>query len=229
MSKISKKGMIRIILASILIAMLVITMTAPQAMAASGGTKKMTVYNEVIKKGKYAYCSAYHGIYKVNLKTGTKKRLVAFNDRYGNYDLYAEYMAIRKGYLYYIDYWVINGHLHRVKISGKGKKSLGQVNAYAIKGNKLYYTRWSDNGEKILKKRMKLNGKKKRKSSFNVDNKVKKTNAKGYRVKSALNDSVWVYDYQGGGYIVTEYYTQYLVKPSGKRIKLCDYTSEHVE
>lgn len=228
MSKLCKREMIRTVLASVLIALMVITMTAPQTMAASGNKKKMTVYNEVIKKGKYAYCSAYKGIYRVNLKTGTKKRLVKFNEGYGNYDLFAEHMAIRKGYLYYIDYWVINGELRRVKTSGKGEKTLGQVRAYAVKGNTIYYTAFNEN-EKTIKRKMKLNGKKVKRSSYKVDNKVKKTNAKGYRVNSVLNNSVSTYNCSYDGYDVTDYYTDYLVRPSGKRIKLCDYTREYIE
>lgn len=69
------------ILVSIILALaLVVTCFTPAAYAASkGGTKKMSVYDSVIKSGNYAYCSTPTGIYKVNIKNKKTQRLIKLN------------------------------------------------------------------------------------------------------------------------------------------------------
>ena len=190
-----RRGIIRTAFASVLIALMIITMTAPHAMAASGGTKKMTVYNSVLKKGNTVYCATYSGLYKVKLrnkKVVSKKRLVKAS--HGITD-----MKIKGRYLYYKAYSPIGASLHRVNLNtGKAKAvfALGRgrfknyeaidVMSYAFKGNKLYakidyYDGRTD--EDYTKTFVaKLNGKSAKVTSVKVINKNKTTNKKGYKI-----------------------------------------------
>lgn len=191
---------IRKILSVLLMVMLFVSVAAPQSFAASK-TKKMKTYRTIVK-GKYAYCTTYKGIYRVNIKTGKKKLLVKENGalngwKYTNLKLY-------KGYLYFTEDRDDNYNhvLYRVKTSGKSRKELGAVKSYAISDGKIYYTMMKDEDPdddlgpgNIVKKQMKLNGKNKKKSKYDVKMTLKKTNKKGYYVRKDLieydNEEGW--------------------------------------
>lgn len=209
------------------IALLLVFVFSSTAMSfAASGTKTMTAYNEVIVKGNYAYCSASNGIYKVNIKTGKKMRIVK-EDYVG--DFIIEDMKIHKGYLYYK---VVYGMpaLYRVKLSGKSKKFLADIEeVYVISGNKIFYRELESN----KKMQMDLNGKHKKKTSVKFKLKEKKSNKKGYRVKTVYGKEVVDYsDYyqdpdESPSYLTTKKYTDYLYKPNGKKIKLFTDTLEY--
>ena len=170
-----------------LAALLALAMTVAMVPGAFAADKSksvsMTAYNEVSKEDSTVYCIGYSGLYKVKLKKGkpvSKKRL----------DPYCGGQMKKKGgYLYYIatpasGLW---SELRRVKIStAKGKKLVGGDGDlyYAIKGEKIYY-RMVDEYNRTTKKVMKLNGKGKKKTSVKAVTKVKRSNAKGYSVKSS--------------------------------------------
>lgn len=222
----------RMVTAVIMITVLIITMSAPQAQAASGKTKKMTVYDEVIVKGKYAYVSARLGIYKVNLKSGSARRIV--KAEMPEFNRKPSGMKLKRGYLYYFSgTGALNDDtLYRIKTSGKKNKRLADAQAYAVGKKKIYYITYGLNPYKYKKKQMKLNGKSKKASRYKVKNKYKKSNKKGYYVSSTLTAtySNYEYDEYGDYYLVTtEKYNYYLVTPSGKRIYLCSYSDEQVE
>lgn len=182
-----------------MVMMLVFSMM-PVSVFAATKTKKMTLYTEVIKSGKYAYCCTPNGVYKVNLKTKTKKLIVSDE----NFEMYPpDTMKLYKGYLFYTAGGGTGTGLHRVKTNGKNNKGLTSICSFAISKNKIYYTEYDfgNGGSKRIKKVMKLNGKGKKKSSYNVVNTLKKSNKKGYRVKTF--DSVI-----------------YLITPNKKKIKL---------
>jgi len=176
---------LRKLLLVLLIAMLFVSIAAPQSFAASK-TKKMKTYTTVVK-GKYAYCTTYKGIYRVNIKTGKKKLLVKENAAYNGWKY--KNLKLYKGYLYFVEDRADDGNyvLYRVKTSGKSKKELGAVLSYAISDGKIYYTVMKDDDpENFVKKQMRLNGKNKKKSKFNVRMTSKKTNKKGYFVYKDL-------------------------------------------
>ncbi|MBR3199996.1 MAG: hypothetical protein IKG17_01485 [Mogibacterium sp.] len=212
MKKSKSLKLVRSLIASLLMAMMVVSLSAPEAMAKSSKTKTMTAYNQVVVNGSYAYCSANGGLYKVNLKTGEKKLFVQPYDSESGTAI--DSMKLYKGYLYYIDGSDVNSLLHRIKLSGKNKKALGNVVSYAISNGKIYY-KIRNKSEKIVKKSMKLNGSNKKKSRYNVKMKGRKSNKKGYYINQVLTHTDPHNNY--------EYYTDYLVTPSGKRIALSNY------
>ena len=186
-----KKTRIAVIFA--LIAALILSNTV-SAFAASK-TKKMTVYNEVIKSDNYAYCAAGDGIYKINLVNGASQKLV-------NIDSYPFVgvggMKLYKGYLYYLTggTGVASPSLYRIKTNGKGKKKLDSADRYVIKKKKVYYTkRVGEFYNKSVKRQMKLNGSKKKKSSYKVKATFKDSNAAGYYVKQVETGSDTYSDY----------------------------------
>ena len=195
---------------------------ASRASAASSYTKKMTKYDQVIKKGSTVYCCDGFRIYKVNLKTGKVKKLTKVYDMLHGMKLY-------KGYIYYEDWGNGTGNdIRRVKKNGKGNKEICFQNCtdkYAIKGSKIYYEyevdEWTN--ESTVKV-MKLNGKsKKYANEYTVKNTTKKSNSKGYRVKVKETKG---FDYWPGsekGSVTT-----YLIKPNGKKIKLAHYTGKYL-
>ena len=186
-----KKTRIAVIFA--LIAALILSSTG-SAFAASK-TKKMTVYNEVIKSKKYVYCAAGDGIYKINLKTGSKQKLVK-NDAYP-FDGVGS-MKLYKGYLYYLTEGngIASPSLYRIKTNGKGKKKLDSADRYVIKKKKVYYTkRVGDSYNKSVKRQMNLNGSKKKKSSYKVKSTFKESNATGYYIKQVESGSGVYSDY----------------------------------
>ena len=91
---------------------------------------------------------------------------------------------------------------------------LGNVVSYAISNGKIYY-KIRNKSEKMVKKSMKLNGSNKKKSRYNVKMKGRKSNKKGYYINQVLTHTDPHNNY--------EYYTDYLVTPSGKRIALSNY------
>ena len=201
----------RTLIIALLLTISFVSVPTPEAFAASGNMKKGKIY-DVVVKGKYAYCSTFKGVYKVNLKTGSKKRFVKGRN--------LGYLKVCKGYLYYKDNDGIAGNLYRIKLSGKGKKKLANVINYAIVHGKIYYT--TSGG---ISKCMKLNGKSKKKSNYQADMRWKASNKKGYRVKKVIENQEFAYDYEyGDEYLVSETDAEYLVTPSGKRIKLCVYS-----
>ena len=205
-----RKSKIAILLA------LVVTLIASSMMVSFAATdmptKKMTVYNDVIKSGKYAYCATGKGIYRVNLKNNRFKRILKTNTTW----LPPVAMKLYKGYIYYCIGDSVNIAFYRVKTDGTHKKSLGSVCDYAISDGKIFYTRhdydYDKEEEIILYRKMTLTGTNKKKSSYNVYNAIKRSNVSGYRIKHVSSSS-------GKG-------TDYLVKPNSKKIKLCSYTED---
>lgn len=153
------------------------------------------------------------GVYKVNLKNGSAKLFVQSIDPESGATIDA--MKLYKGYLYYIDGTSVYPSLYRIKLSGKNKKFLGNAISYAISDGKIYYRVQNRKTEKIVKKSMKLNGKNKKKSNYKVVMKWKKSNKKGYYV-----DPVLTHTDNDNNY---EYYTDFLITPSGKKIMLSNY------
>lgn len=211
---------------SVIVLLLVFVFTSTVMSFAASGTKTMTAYNEVIVKGNYAYCSASNGIYKVNIKTGSKKRIVK-EDSVGDFVINS--MKIHNGYLYYKIVYGMPA-LYRVKLSGKSKKHLADIyKNYVISGNKIYYR----DLESEKKMRMDLNGKHKKKSSVKFKMKEKKSNKKGYWIKDVYGEEVIDYnDYyedpdESPSYLTTQKITDILHKPNGKEIKLFTYTLEY--
>ena len=97
--------------------------------------------------------------------------------------------------------------------------SPARVNAYAINKSKIYCT-YMDYDENIRHGVMNLNGGSKRRSDVvALDNKVKKTNASGYKViikeYDHATDPEYGFDYWKRKSI--------LVTPKGKKIKLAKY------
>ena len=181
----------------------------------ASGTKKMTYYGEVIKKGNTVYCNATVGIYKVNLKTGKVKALKEYDPvgaiQFGNG---AGGMKLYKGYLYYMEAGAIGAGLCRVKVTGKAKPQnlLRYVNfnasRFAISKGKIYVEGIDRDSFKNVKRVMKLNGKNAKKTKYKVYNSFKPTNKKGYTIQTVESGVK---------------YTKYLVTPAGKKIKLCSY------
>ena len=226
---ISRSRFMRMAAAVLMIAVLIITMSAPQAQAASGKTKTSTVYDQVIVKGKYAYCAAYRGIYKVNLKKGTSKILKKTGGLPEVYNA-PRSMILYHGYIYFDSSTSSRSKepLCRIKTSGKGYKYLANAETYAISKGKIYYVPFVSGKNK----QMKLNGKGKRKIDCKIKQRHKITNKKGYYVDSSLKNTYYTnekIDSQYDSVIAHEYYYEYLVCPSGKRIFLCSYNLSHYE
>ena len=226
---ISRSRFMRMAAAVLIIAVLIITMSAPQAQAASGKTKTSTVYDQVIVKGKYAYCAAYRGIYKVNLKKGTSKILKKTGGLPEVYNA-PRSMILYHGYIYFDSSTSSRSKepLCRIKTSGKGYKYLANAETYAISKGKIYYVPFVSGKNK----QMKLNGKGKRKIDCKIKQRHKITNKKGYYVDSSLKNTYYTnekIDSQYDSVIAHEYYYEYLVCPSGKRIFLCSYNLSHYE
>ena len=220
---------VRMAAAVLMITVLIITMSAPQAQAASGRTKTSTVYDQVIVKGKYAYCTAYRGIYKVNLKKETSRILKKTGGLPEVYNS-PRSMILYHGYIYFDASSGTRSKepLCRIKTSGKKYKYLANAETYAISKGKIYYVPFGPGKNK----QMKLNGKSKKSTRYKAKNKYKTSNKRGYYVERSLvnTTSSYEYDYYGDSYIsVDEYYNDYLVTPGGKRIYLCSYSNNHIE
>ena len=178
-------------------------------------TKTMKTY-DVIKSGSSVYCLAGTGIYKVNIKSGSVKKLVKNPGEYGHY----RQMAKKGKYLYYIKGGTdVRGELYRVKISGgKTKKIAGSVaknrciQDYVIKGKKIYYKDMNGATGKTVTKSMKLNGKGKKKSSANVKSEECVSNVRGYTVMIHRLDKP-----EKGYYETVKYWLQ---TPDGKKFNL---------
>lgn len=188
-------------------------------------TKTMTDYREVIKSGKYVYCAAGTRLYKVNLKTKSKKKIAKISEYVGAMKLY-------KGYIYFKGHAPTSTKLYRVKTNGKYLKKLGYISSdYAISGNRIYYEEYEDPWEDedywdedywdedldedfweedlsyTYTCSMKLNGKDKRQDdTYSVQEITKTSNVKGYSVKSVE--------------IANCKFKFYLKTPSGKKIYL---------
>ena len=196
----------------ILIAFIVACSFMP--VTASAAVPTSTTYDDVIKVSKKtAYCACAAGIYKVNLKTGKKKRLVK-----GNSFNHPGQMKKKGKYIYYIAGGTSDqyGWLRRVKVTGGKAKTLAggyvpyAVHEYMISGNRIYYGCYveydDDSGEPYWEGRvMNLNGSGKRALFLDFNSKRKRSNAKGYKV---------VYKEKNGGAKF------YLKKPGGKKIYL---------
>ena len=220
-----------------LIITLIMSMILSSSVTSFGasGTKKMTVYEQVIKSGKYAYCITYDGVYRVNLKTLKKKLIyksIYRNELYSkdlldNYEEGLETNNVRYIKLYKKYIYLYEDGLRRVSISGKHRKTLdtkAPMIGYAIHKNRIYYIIQDEDEPWIkYKRQMKLNGKSKKKGLYYAEAKFKRTNKKGYRVKT--KDKV----------VSTETYTdaegfeqtrlivestQWLVTPNGTKVEL---------
>ena len=220
------------ILSVFIIMTLFISMAAPASFAASGKTKKMKVYTDVIKVGNNVYCNLNGDyIYKVNLKTGKKTKLMTNNNKH-SYGV--EYMSYHKGYLYYVTsnsfdkfkYSDIGRKLYRIKVKNKKRTCLYTAKEdpdasfrYAVKG-KTVFTQYKkaindDYDTKLVRKKMKLNGKSKKNSKVKVKMTEKTSNKKGY---SLICDTHEMEDDLG-------YVTCYLKTP-GKKIKILRYYAD---
>ncbi len=177
---------------------------------AASGTKKMTLYTDVIKSGKYAYCCTYNGIYRVNLKTKKVKQILKDD---GTFDVNPpDSMKLYKGYIYYTTAAPMGSTLGRVKTNGKNNRLLASIWDYAISKNKIYYTGYDFENENPdgIKRVMSLNGKNEKKCSYEVINKYKRSNKKGYKVITKIKP---IDEYESID-------TYYLVTPNKKKIKL---------
>ncbi len=183
--------------------------------SAASGTVKSKLYSEVIKSGKYVYCTDGHSIYRVNIKNNKVKRLVKEPIAL---DIT---MKLHKGYIYYMwsgeaDY----SDLCRVKAKGGGKKTLATdvegIRNFAIKGKRIYYAHYNgddpDNPKKVYDRNKTLNGKNKKKNKVKGYATVKKRNAKGYTIVKKFSSDFYE---NPNGYMIT-----YLRKPNGKLVKL---------
>ena len=181
---------------------------------ASAAVPSGTTYDDVIKVSKKtAYCACPAGIYKVNLKTGKKKRLVkgsSFND--------PGQMTKKGKYIYYIAGGTSDQYswLRRIRTSGGKPQTLAggfvpyAVHEYVISGNRIFYGCYveydDDSGDTYWDgKVMNLNGSGKRALFLNFKYHRKRSNAKGYKV---------VFKEKGSGAKF------YLKKPGGKKIYL---------
>ncbi len=178
--------------------LMLITAFAFTVQPAAAATKKMTAYDQVIKKGKYAYCASGWVLARVNLKTNKVKVLRKTQHAYPGS------MKIKGKYIYFIEGTEGTvSYLKRIKVTGGKAKKLTSDNVvkYAIKGNKIYYTCVKDVGdvEKSYRKVMKLNGKGKKSTNQRVKMKTKKSNVKGYRTFYKVTTEK-VYDEKYGDY-----------------------------
>ena len=205
-----------------LVAVLALSIVSSSVCLSFGASPKISKAYDVIKKGKYVYCCAYNGIYRVNIKTGGKKRIV--KEKAPGIHRPSS-MVLYKGYLYYIDEAVIGASLYRVKTTGKNKKFLASVYNFAVKKSGIYYTAPNRDFDKVVKRKMKLNGKNKRKSAYRVKTKYKRSNNRGYYVKDKVTVLSKEYDYELEGYWKKTRTDEYLITPSN-RIKLCSYTDD---
>ena len=217
------------ILAIFLMMTLFISVAAPMSFAASGKTKKQTVYNDVIKVGNNVYCYAGDYIYKVNIKSGKKTKLCTPTK------WYSVFMRYNKGYIYYITsrysnsnkYCPWNAILWRVNVKTKKvQKVYTAIETfddlkYAIKGSKIY-TQYEkpynqDLDCKNVRKSMKLNGKSKKSSKYKIKMTRKNSNAKGYSLILDLRE--FDEDDESG-------YVTYYLKTPKKKIKICRYFAD---
>lgn len=231
--KVNNMRKLRLLLISTLVIVMLMTSVTVSFGASNKKTIKMTAYTDVIVSGSYAYCTVEGRIYKVDLKNGSAK---CIRKEYPEYAPNA--MIIHKGYIYYSTYGAISGLLCRVKTNGKAYKCLaGTWGDYAIKNNKIYYRgvkviRGGDDYKEV-NKQMSLNGKNIKKSSVRARTVRKKTNKKGYKIKTVKGDVIIDYEdpyfdeYTGEmSYSYSQKITYYLVTPMGEQIKLYAYTEE---
>jgi hypothetical protein len=203
MKKRSTSILVIMILAAVLILSSITTSFA------GDGPVTMTLYNDVVKKGNYAYCCDEWSLFKVNLKTGKVKRLTSKNVPIGD-------ISVHGKYVYYMTYTTgtVAG-VRRVRNDGKYDKELcfeNELMGYVIIKSRIYYTYTDDNYNYVMKS-MKLNGTNKKTSYYDIKNTSKRSNAKGYKVIKVKSSSFDPYEGKG-------YETFYLKKPNGKKIKL---------
>ena len=172
--------------------------------------KKGSVYNEVIKIGKYAYCSSGYTLYRVNLKRNKVKTLYAPRPWTGDY--FVGSMRLKGKYLYYIFGGENVTDIYRLNLKTGKRKRLtggnGVIYDYVISGKRIYYRSmlWTKN-EPTVRRVMKCNGKSKKKTNYRAKMVRKNTNkaGKGYRVVGKYVDSVW---------------RAWLTNPNGKKVYL---------
>lgn len=177
-----RRGMAALIIMTAMILALI-----PASAAAASGTVKMTVYDDVLKSGNTVYCAGRNGIYKVKLKKGKAvnvKRLVEKEDSY----FWIMGMKKKGNYIYYITggsapYGPVcrvnikNGRIQRIT------KNLYEPD-YVIKKNKLYYSKSYDDDGNRKTYAAKLNGKSPKRTSVMISSISKRSNAKGYSLKT---------------------------------------------
>ena len=173
-------------------------------------TKRMTVYNEVIKSGRYLYCCDKYRIYRYDLKTGKLLNLVK---RKGFVD--ESYFAMKKkgNRIYCLLGTDEETDLYMLKCNKKSQKKLHKGIIYStnyyVSKSRLYYSGY-DEEFFVTRKVSRLNGKSAKKSNVNCKMKIRKSNADGYRV--IVNDDL-------KGNVKT-----WLKLPGGKKKKLGEYT-----
>ena len=106
---------------------------------------------DCVVKGKYAYCTNYHRLFRVNINTGKVKRLAT--TRRG----YIDHLVVKGNYIYYSDHG--NGspdtEITRINLS-TGKRQILAKNAdatFVVKGSKIYYCyfkSWQSKGTKMV-------------------------------------------------------------------------------
>ena len=190
------------LVAALLIALMIITISAPATFAASKNVK-MKVFKYVIKSGNTVYCSGgAGGIYKVTLKNGKVKKTKRLVKHYS----WLAGMKKKGKYIYYVEGSAgTTRTLARVNIdTGKRKALIGSAGydiEYVIKNKKLYVRVGSFYSEKAVNKVMKLNGKAVKNTSVRPMHKLADTNTDGYSVETELKG---------------KYYYIYLKTPKGK-------------
>lgn len=219
----NKKMIIRV-LGIVLFLVIAVSMSVPDAYAASSKKVKTTNYTTV-KKGSVVYCAAHYGLYKYNLTTGSLEKLVGANPE-ERYD-FIDCINVHKGYVYYIKGDAITVPLYRIKTNGKGKKKIGAVMEYGIRNKKIYYTTLNSKTEKTEKKQMDLNGKHKKKSRFKFKRSHARTNNAAYYVERITLGKERFVD--NGEWMIREHQADYLIIAGGNRVFLCQYDEEHYE
>ena len=157
-------------------------------------SRKMKTYYQILKSGKYVYCSGDLALYRFNTKTKKVKILYKNSDPEE-----VVYGMKKKGkYLYYIHTGPVKDTLYRSNVSTGSKKALIQSDSfstpsYVIYGKKIYVKVTTIHGES-KRYSMNLNGKKRKKTSMKPVMKSVRSNVKGYKTKTSENDQ-GLYDY----------------------------------
>lgn len=166
-----------------------------EPVAAKSKKVKSKVYDKVYVTGKTAYCLAQAKVVKVNLKNNKAKVI------YGDTDSVTNLKSMMKcgNYLYVIEECFGQNQLIRINIKKKkGKGIADNVEKYAFKKGKIYYTDLiEDDDTGALHKNnkvMKANGKNKKKSPVVAKMKSFKKNKKGYKI-IAKEKTSYVYFY----------------------------------
>ena len=196
--------------------------------------KKMTVYNEVLKKGSTVYCAVggeTSALYKVDIRTGKVQKL--YSDTTGEISGICA-MTLKRGYIYFEECLDMGVSLYRIKTNGKGKKMLASWGLgagannfyYEISGSWIYYNDARPSyGKRVKSKKMKLNGKRRKKiKKHRIKTRSKQTNASGYRISYIRANRF--YDKEMEEYYYA--YNCYLLMPKRKIFLYKDYNYHYL-